>query len=101
MVSFQSSSQKVFSEEGELLYDLVMSKMKVEWHQLKNLAVNNFNKISDDSGIYFVRWARSGKPVCVSRLVGSDDNGILYVGKAKKLKRKDTSQYASPRGRIA
>ena len=62
--------------------------MEIKWHKLKDLAVKNFNDISNDPGIYFVRWSKNRKPVSIGRLRGFDPKGIWYVGSAVKLRRR-------------
>lgn len=60
----------------------------MKWHKLEDLATKGFHEVPNVSGIYVVRWSRDGKPVCIPRLGGSDLKGILYIGRAKRLRRR-------------
>lgn len=60
--------------------------MDVKWYKLKELATENFDDIHNVPGIYFVRWSKNGNPEPVSRLKGIDKQGLLYTGRAKKLR---------------
>jgi len=63
--------------------------MRPTWRNIADLANSGFSEVpSDDSGIYVVRWSRRGKPITIQRLGGTDLNGILYIGSAKKLRRR-------------
>jgi len=61
--------------------------MEIEWYKLEDLAIRKFRDTPNKPGIYFIRWSRNGKPVPIYRR-GLDDNGILYIGSAKKLRRR-------------
>lgn len=71
----------------------------IKWHKLKDLAIKNFNGIPNVPGIYFVRWSKNGKPVSISRLRGIDHKGILYIGSAKKLRRRIRELWRGINGR--
>jgi len=62
--------------------------MEINWYGLEGLTTKNFVRVPNSLGVYFVRWARSGKPVPIHRLNGCDYNGILHIGSAKKLRRR-------------
>jgi len=62
--------------------------MEIKWYRLEDLASKKFYNTPNNPGIYFVRWSRNGKAVPISRLNGFDDKGILYIGSAKKLRRR-------------
>lgn len=62
--------------------------MEIKWYKLKDLAALNFKNIPKGSGIYFVRWSKNGNPISIPRLAGIDHKGILYIGSAKKLRRR-------------
>jgi len=61
-------------------------EIDIEWRKLQELAVKEFNDLQNIPGIYFVRWSKNGKPEPVPRLRGVDKQGLLYIGRAKKLK---------------
>jgi hypothetical protein len=66
-----------------------MTAMKLTWRNLADLASDGFSEVPrDDSGIYVVRWSKERKSIPIQRLGGKDENGILYVGSAKKLRRR-------------
>ena len=62
--------------------------MKIIWKNLQNLAFMEFPKINRKPGIYFLRWVKNEKPVIVNRLTESDNNGLLYIGETKNLRRR-------------
>jgi hypothetical protein len=62
--------------------------MSVVWHRLEDLSGKGFDEVPSSCGIYLLRWARNSKPVPVSRIGGVDKQGLLYIGKAKRLKRR-------------
>jgi hypothetical protein len=63
--------------------------MELTWKNISDLTSNRFSGVpKNDSGIYVVRWHRQGKPVPIQRLGGTDESGILYIGSAKKLRRR-------------
>src|SRR4030042_6129007 len=62
--------------------------MEIKWYRLEELGTKKFSDIPNNPGIYFIRWSRNGKAVPISRLKGMDDMGILYIGSAKKLRRR-------------
>lgn len=62
--------------------------MKIKLHRLRDLAANKFKDTPKVPGVYFVRWSRNGNPVSILRLGGSDHKGILYIGKAKNLRKR-------------
>lgn len=74
--------------------------MEIKWYKLKDLAVKKFNNIRNVSGIYFVRWSRNGKPVSIPRLGGLDHKGILYIGSAKKLRRRVRELWKGINGQV-
>jgi hypothetical protein len=55
------------------------------WIKLEQAA--NYN----DPAVYKIRLCRSGAPVSISRFLGSDDDGLLCIGKTSNLeqRRKD------------
>lgn len=53
-----------------------------------DLSGKGFGEVPSSSGIYLLRWVRNNKPVPVTRIGGIDLQGILYIGKTKKLKRR-------------
>jgi hypothetical protein len=75
--------------------------MEIKWYNLKDLAVKKFNDIPTNvSGIYFVRWSKNGQPLYITRLRGVDHKGILYVGSAKKLRRRIRELWKGINGQI-
>jgi predicted GIY-YIG superfamily endonuclease len=60
----------------------------VTWHRLEDLAAKNFQEVPNGPGIYFVRWSKGGEAIPINRLSGCDNNGILYIGSAKNLRRR-------------
>jgi hypothetical protein len=77
-----------------------MTAMKPTWRNIADLANNRFSEIPrDDSGIYVVRWSKERKPTPIQRLGGKDENGILYIGSAKKLRRRIRTLWNGINGR--
>jgi len=74
--------------------------MEIKWYRLEDLAAKKFHNIPHNAGIYFVRWSRNGKPVPISRLKGFDDKGILYIGSAKKLRRRVQELWKGINGKV-
>jgi hypothetical protein len=74
--------------------------MEIKWYRLEDLAIKNFVEVPNSSGIYFVRWLRNGKPVPIHRLNGCDNNGILYIGSAKKLRRRARELWEGISGKV-
>jgi hypothetical protein len=62
--------------------------MNVEWYRLEDLAARRFRDIPNNPGIYFIRWSKNGSAVPIPRLNGCDYKGILYIGSAKKLRKR-------------
>jgi hypothetical protein len=74
--------------------------MSEKWHKLKDLATKRFNNIPTNSGVYYLRWLRDDKPVCVARLHGSDNTGILYIGSARDLKDRIRKLWKAINGKV-
>ena len=74
--------------------------MEIKWYKLKDLTIKNFKEITKDSGIYFVRWSKNGKPVSISRLNGVDQKGILYIGSAKELRKRIRELWKGINGQV-
>ena len=74
--------------------------MEIKWYKLKDLAVRKFGDIHNVSGIYFVRWSKNEKTVSIPRLGGVDQKGILYIGSAKKLRRRIRELWNGINGRV-
>jgi hypothetical protein len=74
--------------------------MQIKWYSLVELAAKKFSAIPNNPGIYFIRWARSGKAVQIPRLRGMDDKGILYMGSAKKLRRRTRELWRGINGKV-
>jgi predicted GIY-YIG superfamily endonuclease len=73
----------------------------VEWNRLEDLAATRFREVPiDSSGVYFVRWSKNGAAVPIQRLSGVDDKGILYIGSAKKLKRRVRELWNGINGKV-
>jgi hypothetical protein len=62
--------------------------MVVNWKNLQKLASNNFPRVENKPGVYFLRWNKGEIPVVINRFGGSDSNGLLYVGESKDLRRR-------------
>ena len=73
--------------------------LKPEWRNLKDLADKNFDGVPVVPGVYFLRWARRGKPVPVGRLGNRDPKGILYVGSGELKRRVRNLWNAITKGR--
>jgi len=59
---------------------------------MKRYKINNENLWSlididfgNDGGIYKVIWIKDNKPKNISRLINSDYQGVLYIGKAQRF----------------
>jgi predicted GIY-YIG superfamily endonuclease len=76
------------------------NRMEIKWYRLEDLAAKKFYNIPNNTGIYFIRWSRNGKPVPISRLRGLDDKGILYIGSAKKLRRRVQELWKGINGKV-
>lgn len=65
-------------------------RMITAWINLQDLASNSFNspKVENEPGIYFLRWKKGENAVVINRLGGSDNNGLLYIGETKDLRRR-------------
>lgn len=57
---------------------------------MKRYKINNENlwtlidiDFGNDGGIYKVIWIKDNKPKTISRLINSDNQGVLYIGKAQ------------------
>jgi len=57
---------------------------------MKRHKINNENLWSlidvdfgNDGGIYKVIWIKDNKPKTITRLINSDNQGVLYIGKAQ------------------
>jgi hypothetical protein len=74
--------------------------MEIKWYRLEDLAVNKFRDIPNSSGIYFIKWSRNRKAVPISRLKGLDGKGILYIGSAKKLRRRIQELWKGINGKV-
>ncbi len=74
--------------------------MEIKWYRLGELAAKKFYDIPNNPGIYFIRWSRNGKAVPISRLKGMDDKGILYIGSAKKLRRRIQELWRGINGKV-
>lgn len=74
--------------------------MEIEWYKLKDLAVKKFNNIHNVPGVYFVRRSKNGKPISIPRLGGVDHKGILYIGSAKKLRRRVRELWKGINGQV-
>jgi len=44
------------------------------------LSANGFRSVPTSPGVYIVFWWRDGKPVLISRVLGVDMKGVLYIG---------------------
>jgi excinuclease UvrABC nuclease subunit len=75
-------------------------KIEIRWYKLKDLAVKKFNDIRNVSGVYFVRRSKNGKPISIPRLGGFDHKGILYIGSAKKLRRRVRELWKGINGQV-
>jgi hypothetical protein len=51
----------------------------VRWRELRN-------RVARGDGLYEIRYVRKGKPVSIPRFKGSDNRGLLYVGRARHLR---------------
>lgn len=52
-----------------------------------SLAENNFWKqISESGGVYFVYAYKNNIPIKLDRVLGADDEGLLYIGKSENLR---------------
>jgi hypothetical protein len=75
--------------------------MRIEWYRLEDLADTKFHAVpKDKSGVYFVRRSKNGKAVPIPRLSGVDDKGILYIGSAKKLRRRIRELWRGITGKV-
>ena len=59
---------------------------------MKPFKINNENLWSqidlnygDSVGIYKIIWIRDNKPKIIPRLINSDNQGVLYIGKAQRF----------------
>jgi len=60
--------------------------MEVNWHKLKDMTKKDIGKIPKVPGIYFVRWSRDDCPVPINRITGTDQKGILYIGRSENIR---------------
>jgi len=44
------------------------------------LSASGFRSVPTNPGVYIVFWWRNGKPVPISRVLGVDMKGVLYIG---------------------
>jgi len=56
------------------------------WSDWLPLQTEDFGGVPKSSGIYEIRWAIEGNPQPIRRAKGVDENGLLYIGKAKFLR---------------
>jgi hypothetical protein len=70
------------------------------WYRLKDLATQRFKTIPTDGGVYYLRWSKDDKPVCVARLQGLDHEGILYIGSAGDLKNRIRKLWRGINGQV-
>ena len=61
---------------------------KLEWSQWIALRTLILSDVPAATGVYQIRWAIDGKPMSIDRANGVDKSGLLYIGKAKNLKRR-------------
>jgi len=56
--------------------------------KLVEFARSDFKSVPKGPGVYVVFWMRDGKPIPISRILGTDERGILYIGATRGLKRR-------------
>ena len=74
--------------------------MSSKWISLEELAEGRFRKAPSTSGIYFVRQLKNGKAICIPRLGSSDNEGVLYIGSAKNLRRRIRELWQGINGKV-
>jgi hypothetical protein len=74
--------------------------MSKEWHKLNDLATKRFKTIPTNSGVYYLRRLKDEKLVCVARLNGLDNEGILYIGSARDLKNRIRRLWKAINGKV-
>lgn len=72
----------------------------IKWCKLAGLAVENFNDLPSNPGIYFVRWSKNSEPVSIPRLADIDNKGILYIGSASNLRRRVRQLWKGINGKV-
>lgn len=66
---------------------------ELEWSQWVPLKPLDLTIVSSNSGVYQMRWTINGKPKPINRVNGVDKSGLIYIGKAKNLKRRLKALY--------
>jgi len=74
--------------------------MEIKWFRLEDLATKKFYVVPNNPGIYFIRWSRNGRVVPIFRLKGCDNKGILYIGSAKKLRKRVHELWRGINGKV-
>ncbi len=62
--------------------------MKTEWSQVYSVSLRRewpTDELRGKPGVYRIRAFKAGKPLAISRLNGSDPDGILHIGKSHNL----------------
>jgi hypothetical protein len=65
---------------------LAESLKSLKWSRWITLKTLDLGKVPPDAGVYQMRWAVNDGPSSINRLDGVDEDGLLYIGKAKNLK---------------
>jgi len=61
---------------------------QIKWSKWVALSGLDLSIISENSGLYQIRWAIDGKPQSIHRANNTDNAGLLYIGKTTNLKQR-------------
>jgi len=72
-----------------------------QWYSLYRLAEQKWEIIPESPGVYVIRWGVEGKSKAIPRAGGVDEEGIIYIGRSKNLRRRIKQFWTNVVGKYA
>lgn len=58
------------------------------WSDWFPFSILKWDTVPLESGVYEIRWAINGNAQPINRVDGTDEEGLLYIGKASEIKKR-------------